>query len=126
MPKFDDTPGGDTFFARLLRDTEIRTVTIANGQHTSTAFDMRRYTMGFVHVPGTWTAADIGFKVARALAGPYHVTTNIAIGAPATNRAYEFPAALAGAHFVKLWSTDGNGHNTPQGGARTLLVDLKA
>jgi hypothetical protein len=84
---------------------------------------------GILHMPGTWTAADIAFLVSEDVDGPYlplyDGATLVIIDGPVASRAYSFPAALAGSAFVKLWSNTA-GVNEAQGGDRNFSIDLKS
>ena len=91
------------------------------------AFEMKQYSRGIIHVPGTWDAADI-FKVAYEADGTYiplyDTAGNLVAFTPTVDRSYPFPAELAGAKFVKIWSNSG-GTDVHQGGDRTFMVDFK-
>lgn len=119
-----------------IRQTAVRTVTIANGASLSGAFDMSGYAIAYVEVPGTWTAANLGIVSAEALAGTYQAvgardrygTRDVISGIQTSELClYEAPAAWAGAHFAKLISLNtGTGAAENQGGDRTLRVFLKS
>lgn len=119
-----------------IRQTAVRTVTIANGAAVSGAFDMSGYAIAYVEVPGTWTAANIGIVIAEAVAGTYQTasardrygTRDVISGVQTSELcAYEAPAGWAGAHFAKLTSLNtGTGAAENQGGDRTLRVFLKS
>jgi hypothetical protein len=130
MGKFEDSPGFDTWFARIIRDTDLATVTIPNGVHTSDAIDIRRHTMFTLRLPAVWTAASIGFKAAENGAGPYYILyeddgTLMQVAGPVALRAYVLPDKIAAAHFIKLWSQNGAGANVNQAAARDIAVTLK-
>lgn len=84
---------------------------------------------GILHMPGTWTAADLAFLVSEDVDGPYlplYEDANLVIiDGPVASRAYLLPTALAGAAFVKLWSNTA-GVNEAQGGDRNFQLDLKS
>jgi len=105
-------------------------VTIANGAALSEAFSMEAFSMGVVHMPAAWTAASIGFKVAATQGGTYlplydESASLVQISGPAVDKAYVLPPAAAAMPWVKLWSQDGSGNNTNQGGDRTITVTVK-
>jgi len=112
-----------------------KTVTIAESEAESAAFDMSALVMGVVRMPAEWTAAGVGFKVSDGEGGTFlplydEETSIVQIGTssvhPVAGRAYGTPPELSGAHWVKLWSQDGSGSDTNQAAARTLEIDLKA
>jgi hypothetical protein len=114
----------------MARDTHVKTVTIANGAALSDAIDMRRYSFLVVHMPAAWTAASIGFQVSDSLGGTYDPLYDddgnlLEITSPAVDKAYTAPAAVAAAHFLKIWSeTSGSGVN--QGAERSLILEVKS
>ena len=115
----------------MARDTHVKSVTIANGAALSDAIDMRRYSFLVVHMPAAWTAASLGFHVSGSLAGTFQPLYDddgnlVQIDSPAASQTYSAPAAVGGAHFVKLWSQNGSGTNTNQGAARTLALNVKS
>jgi len=115
--------------------SEAVSLTIANNAALSDAFDMSRYLGGLVSVPGTWTAANIGFYVCDTLAGTYVPALDdtgvpIQISTVNTGRAgmYAIPSKLFPAMFVKLWSknaTAATETDINQAGARAMKVLLK-
>jgi len=114
----------------LTRATKDETVTIAESAHLSGAIDMRDYSGGILVMPAAWTTADIGFHISDAIDGTFvplkdHDDAYVVVDAPDVDTAFELPPEIFGAHFVKLWSTDGAGANTAQAAARSLLVMLK-
>ena len=84
---------------------------------------------GILHMPGTWTAADLAFLVSEDVDGPYLPLYDdadlVIIDGPVASRAYLLPSALAGAAFIKLWSNTA-GVNEAQGGDRGFRLDLKS
>jgi hypothetical protein len=84
---------------------------------------------GILHMPGTWTAADLAFLVSEDVDGPYlplyDGATLVIIDGPIASQAYVLPAALAGAAYVKLWSNTA-GVNEAQGGDRDIIIDIKS
>ncbi len=112
-------------------ERRVHTEELAMATNLSDAWDNELFAMGNVRMPATWTAASIGFKVADVLAGTYLPLYDdngnlVQIDSPTADKAYTFPAEVAAARFVKLWSQDGAGANANQGAARTLYVDLKS
>lgn len=113
----------------------VESLTIANGTAISDAYDFRRYIGGHVVVPGTWTAANIGFKVCDTVDGTYVIACDktgapIQISSVATgaSKSYKIPDELFPAAFVKLWSKDTTAAtetDNNQAGARALKVVLK-
>jgi hypothetical protein len=87
---------------------------------------------GLVLVPGTWTAANMGFKVCDTFGGTY-VPLRDQVGAlvQITNiqtgeaDAYPLPDQLFGALFFKLWSCSAGGVDSNQAEARACVVMLK-
>ena len=115
----------------FLRSHGVKSVTIANAGNLSDAIDMRPYTMATVHMPAAWTTASIGFKVSTSKGGTFLPLYDddgnlVQIDSPTASKAYTVPAAVAAAHYIKLWSQDGSASNTAQGAARTLVLDLKS
>ena len=119
----------------ITRESTIKILTIANNEALTAEFDMTPFAGGLVIVPGTWTAANIGFKVSPTSGGTF-VTLVDYLGSPVqvsgvatgTSKAYQMPDELFAAGFVKLWSkstTIATETDTNQGGARTLTVVLK-
>jgi hypothetical protein len=110
-------------------DTFTITAAIANGAALSDAFRFSRFSSLIIRMPAAWTAASLGFHVSNSQGGTYVPLYDedgslVEITSPAVDKAYTAPAALAGAHWVKLWSeTGGSGVN--QAAARTLGLDLK-
>lgn len=110
------------------------TVTIANGAAVSGEIDMHNYSMVIVHMPAAWTAARLAVQASPASGGTfqplYDEDGNIICangGANvAVNMSYVIPPSVAGARFIELWSENGAGADTNQGGDRVLTVDLKA
>ena len=108
-------------------------VNIASGGTLTGAFHMTPFTMGLIRMPAAWTAASVGFYVSNSEAGTFlplydQYGSLVQISSPAVDKAYVFPADLAGAHWVKLWSQNGSGTGTTQTrtGGTTIGVELKA
>jgi len=85
---------------------------------------------GLLHMPATWTAADIGFLVSASSDGTYQPLYDrlgnlVVISGPVADRAYNLPSELTGSLFVKLWSNTA-GVNEAQGGDRQFALDLKS
>jgi hypothetical protein len=115
----------------LTRESSHVTVTIANGANLSGEIDMSQFSMLIVHMPSAWTAASIGFKVASESGGTFLPLYDddgnlLQIDSPGASKAYAAPAGVAGCSFVKLWSQNGSGTNTNQGGDRSIVVELKS
>jgi hypothetical protein len=110
-------------------------LTIANNAALSEAFDMSDYCMGTVIVSGTWTAANIGFKICDTLGGTYVIANDktgvpIQISGVQTGEAdgYAIPIEMFANKFVKLWSknsTAATRTDINQAGARAMKVILK-
>lgn len=84
---------------------------------------------GILHMPDTWTAADIGFLVSPTVDGTfrplYDISGNLVVfSGPAADTANVLPPELSGAIYVKLWSNTA-GANEAQGADRAFLLDLK-
>jgi hypothetical protein len=111
------------------------TLTIANNEALSTAFNVDDWIGGLVVVPSAWTDANIGFKVAESSDGTYVILCTdagvpIQISGITTNasKAYKIPTDIFPARWVKLWSKNTTAATTTdnnQGAARTLKVVLK-
>lgn len=106
-----------------------QTVQIANGTALSEAISYHQYTTGIVHIPATWTAANIGFQVASEVAGTYlplydDAGALVEIASVAVDQAMAIPDTVKAARYVKLWSQNA-GADANQGAERTLVVDLK-
>lgn len=95
----------------------------------SSVFGYYPHGNGILHMPGTWTTADIAFLVSEDVDGPYlplYEDANLVIiDGPVASRAYLLPTALTGSAFVKLWSNT-TGVNEAQGGDRDFRLDLKS
>ena len=95
----------------------------------SDIFAFYPHVAGLLHMPGTWTAADIAFLVSEDVDGPYlplyDGATLVIIDGPVASRAYTLPSSLAGSAFMKLWS-NAAGVNEVQGGDRDILIDIKS
>ena len=88
-----------------------------------------------VLVPSDWTAANIGFKVARLSSNTFNILrddigTPVQISTILTSGArwYILPSELYGAKFVRLWSkstTSATETDTNQGTERNLELLLK-
>ena len=110
-------------------------LTIASGAAISNAFNMTTYVAGMVITPGTWTAANIGFKVCDTVDGTYVIAKDkdgvpIQIGTVATGAAdaYAIPFEIFSAAYVKVWSknaTAATETDINQAGERVLKVMLK-
>lgn len=110
-------------------------LTIANNEAVSDAFNMTDFTLGTVIVPGTWTDANIGFKICNSSGGTFVIACDdtgvpIQISGVTTNasKAYAIPTKLFPNMWVKLWSKNTTAATTTdnnQGGARSLVVILK-
>jgi hypothetical protein len=115
----------------MIRETHVKTVTIANGAALSDAIDVRDFVYFIVHMPSAWTAASLGFQVATSPGATYAPLYDddgnlVQIDSPAATKAYSAPAALGGAHFLKLWSQNGTATNTNQAAERSLVLELKS
>ncbi len=115
----------------INRHTKVVSLTIANGEAESDAFDMKDYAGGQLMMPAAWTAANIGFKVASSQGATYYPLYDsdgaiVEITSPAVDNAYQLPIELYGALWVKAWSQDGSANDTNQGAARTLIVEVKS
>ena len=106
------------------------TVTIASGAALSEAIPVGDLVAdaGLVIMPGTWTAANLGFKVADVENGVYvplrdETGTLVEISGIQTGAAgaYKLPASLRGAPYVKLWS-ESSGSDANQAGARSIIL----
>jgi len=114
----------------LNRGVSIKTLTIANGEAESEAFDMSISAGATILMPAAWTAANIGFQVSDAEEGTfvplYDADAAIVEVAAEASKAFTCPAELFGCAWVKLWSQDGAGSDENQGGARSIKLLLKS
>jgi len=105
----------------LLQDTETKTVTIANGASTSTAFDVSGYKEIAVVMPSAWTTATVGLEASTTLTGTYTTVHDgndaiaITVG---TNRTVMLSNKIGPLLFVRLKAS------ANQDAARTLTVLL--
>jgi hypothetical protein len=108
-------------------------LTIGAGTAESEAFSLVDSVgdAGLVGVPGTWTAAAMGFKVSDSIGGTFSPLRDesgavVQISGIVTNAAgwYKLPDALRGALYAKLWSQTA-GSDTNQAAARSLVVVAK-
>jgi hypothetical protein len=114
----------------ILRRSGIHNATIASGAAVSDYIDFRSWAGAIIQMPGTWTAASIGFQVSNTSGGTYYPLYDdagdlVQIASPAASKAYAIPAEVFGAAFVKIWSQDGSASNTNQAAERSLVVTLK-
>lgn len=114
---------------------KIVNLTIANAAAISEEFYMGDHIVGLVHVPASWTDANIGFKISPTTGGTFVVAKD-KTGSPiqisgintTTGAAYAIPTELAGACYVKLWSkntTAATETDNNQTNAKALTVTLK-
>jgi hypothetical protein len=117
------------------RYVEAFSLPIADGEAITRSADMSIFSGGYVHIPTSWTAANLGFQVSdddstfiilRDEAGaPVQISGIKTDGA----RAYALPAEVFGCKHVKLWSkssTAATETDTNQSGAITLTLVLKS
>lgn len=105
-------------------------VTIPNGTALSNVITWREFGYGILHMPATWTAADIGFQVSSELDGTFlplydDAGALVEIASPAVDQAMRIPVEVLAARFVKIWSQTG-GADTNQGAERALIIDMKS
>lgn len=108
-------------------------LTIAESAAISNAVDLgfESASGGTLILPGTWTAADIGFKVDDG-SGTYvplrtEAAALVMIDGPAASTAYTLPEALVrSAGKIKLWSQNGSGVDVNQAAARTLVLVVRS
>ena len=103
---------------------------IGAGAAISAAVDFRKFATGVYHMPGTWTAAHMGFQVAQAEAGPYlplydEVGALVDTTTTAVDIALTLPPELAGCAWFKFWSQNGSAVDVNQVAAATISYDLK-
>lgn len=114
-----------------IRKSRRISVTIPNGQALSDKFDFRDVAGAIIHMPSSWTTANVGFQVCDTLDGkflPLYDETNsiVEVSSAAADYAYVVPADVFAARYVRLWSQDGSGGDTNQGADRVIEVSLKA
>lgn len=115
----------------LQRRCHTQTVTIASGAAVSDAFDFHLFSMMILLMPAAWTSASVGFKVCPTEDGTYLPLYDadgdiVEVATPSVNCAYDTPAIIPAAHWVKLWSQDGSGNDTNQGAERVVTLMMKA
>ena len=103
---------------------------IGAGTAISAAVDMRKFVSGVYHMPGVWTAAQIGFLVCQTEAGTFlplydEVGTFITVTTTAVDTAMPLPPELAGCAWFKFWSQNGTATGVNQVAAATINYDLK-
>ena len=113
-----------------MRRSTNETKTIGASAALSDVMDFRAWAGGIILMPGTWTAASIGFQVAATSGGTYYPLYDedgslVQIASPTASKAYAIPAEVFGASFVKIWSQNGSGTGTNQAAARALVITLK-
>jgi len=134
MPWSGGGSGGADGAVSVERKTTSVTMTIASGASLSDAIDMSAYASGEIIMPAAWTAADIGAHTSDAQAGTYQpkydryneLSADVSIDGPAAARNYIIPQDWFSAQWLKLWSHDGTGSNTNQGGDRSITLLLKS
>lgn len=101
---------------------------IANGANLSGAVDMRPFAGGVLSMPGSWTAASIGFKHSATVDGTYQTLFDDAGNrvemTVAASGEYVLPQEVFACAFIKLWS-ESSGSDANQGGARSFSLFLK-
>lgn len=101
------------------------TMTIANGQQSSGAINMKGMALVGIFTPAALTGTALTFEVSQTLAGTYvplKVTTSgTALSYTVTTSSYYAidPKDFAGVQFLKIKS------GSAEGAARTLVVSLK-
>jgi hypothetical protein len=114
---------------------KIEKVTIANGAAISGAFFMGDHVAGFIHIPDSWTDANLGFKIAPTSDGTFVIAKDD-VGVPVqittinttTGAAYRIPLSVYGAVYVKLWSkntTAATATDNNQTGDKAITITLK-
>lgn len=109
------------------------TVTIANGGTTSAAVNLQGKALRGIHMPGTWTAADITFTASPTETGTYnavHYSTGeaataiaaVTVKTPVASRYIPMTShaavALVSPGWLKVVSS------ASQGGDRTLYLEV--
>jgi hypothetical protein len=112
------------------RESYSYDVTIANGEALSNVISFYEHAYAVLHMPGTWTAADIGFQVSSTLDGTFlplydDAGALVEISGPAADQAHAIPVEVLAARFVRVWSETG-GADTNQGAERALIIDMKS
>jgi len=113
-----------------IRKSRSWQTTIANGEALSGVIDFRDVAGAILHMPGAWTAADIGFYVCDTPTGTFQAlydetNTIVMIDGPAAGRSHVVPVEVFAARYVQLWSQSA-GADENQGAARVLRLSLKA
>ena len=96
----------------------------------SAAVDFRKFISGVYHMPGTWTAAHMGFQVCQTKAGTYlplydKVGALVDTTTTAVDIALTLPPQLAGCAWFKFWSQNGSAVDVNQVAAAPIDYDLK-
>lgn len=120
---------------KLYRGITVVYPTIAINTAITEAIPFHEYAGGLVTIPSAWTDANLGFQVCDTLAGTYVKVKDkagdpVQIESITTNAtfAYEIPAEVFGAHYLKLWSkssTAATTTDTNQAAARSLVLTMK-
>ena len=114
----------------MLRDDAEKNPTIASGTAVSTTIDFRDHSMMIVHVPATWTAADLSFRTSTTVDGTFddlydEAGSLLVVTAVAAGNGYVVPARLAPAHFVQIISQSA-GTPVNQAVDRVLTLEIKS
>lgn len=86
-----------------------QTLTILNGQSESDVVKVAEYRSGLIHMPGTWTAANLDFLVSTSETGTFislrtGAGARVEITGVAASLALELPDIAGKAHYLKLRS----------------------
>jgi len=111
-----------------MQDGKGVTVKIKAGEAVSEPIRILSGTKLAVHMPGTWTAANIGFKARNfpgdEYQGVYEQDGSILeISSPVADRVYL--ADIGGTRYIKLWSQNGSGVDVAQAAERIIGVSVK-
>lgn len=110
-----------------IQDIEVA---IANGEADSAEVDFTGHKYGVLRVPGTWTAADIGFKITGNDGTDYVLYdedgTQVFMDTIVVDQWRPLPAELINVSRFKLYSKNtASAADVNQGGARAIQLILK-
>lgn len=113
----------------LAKRTATEELTIGQGESLSDELEMSTWVTLLAHMSDEWTSASLGFKTASETGGTFQPLRDddgnlVQIDSPSASNDYTAPAEVAAVGYLKLWSQNGSGANTTQGGARTITVTL--
>lgn len=118
---------------RTTCEPDVISLSIADGESTTAAVDIRNRIVGVISVPDSWTAADIGATACNTSGGTftavkdeYGAVVKITSINTTTGARYQIPQAIMACHWVKFVSLNtSTGAAANQTGAKALTLELK-